>query len=172
MTTITPFLWFHSGLDDAIARYREVFGDVEVHAHDDYVGGETGDADDSTLVVEFSVLGQRVIGMNAGPHFPQTEAFSFYVRCAGQDDVDRYWDGLIAGGQESQCGWLKDPWGVSWQICPRPSNGFSSARTARRRCAFSGRCSGCARSSSPTSRPPTPGSSARSGGSPCNPLGG
>ena len=119
MTTITPFLWFDTGLDDAIARYREVFGDVEVHAHDDYVGGETGDANDSTLVVEFSVLGQRVMGMNAGPHFPQTEAFSFYVRCADQAEVDRYWDGLIAdGGQESQCGWLKDPWGVSWQIVP------------------------------------------------------
>jgi predicted 3-demethylubiquinone-9 3-methyltransferase (glyoxalase superfamily) len=119
MTTITPFLWFDTGLDDAIARYREVFGDVEVHAHDDYAGGETGDANDSTLVVEFSVLGQRVMGMNAGPHFPQTEAFSFYVRCADQAEVDRYWDGLIeGGGQESQCGWLKDPWGVSWQIVP------------------------------------------------------
>jgi len=119
MTTITPFLWFDTGLDDAIARYREVFGDVEVHAHDDYAGGETGDANDSTLVVEFSVLGQRVMGMDAGPHFPQTEAFSFYVRCADQAEVDRYWDGLIAGGgQESQCGWLKDPWGVSWQIVP------------------------------------------------------
>jgi predicted 3-demethylubiquinone-9 3-methyltransferase (glyoxalase superfamily) len=119
MTTITPFLWFDSSIDDAIARYREVFGDVEVHAHDDYAGGETGDANDSTLVVEFSVLGQRVMGMNAGPHFPQTEAFSFYVRCADQAEVDRYWDGLIAGGgQESQCGWLKDPWGVSWQIVP------------------------------------------------------
>lgn len=119
MATITPFLWFDTGIDDAIARYREVFGEVEVHAHDDYAGGETGDANDSTLVVEFSVLGQRVMGMNAGPHFPQTEAFSFYVRCAGQDEVDRYWNALIAGGgQESQCGWLKDPWGVSWQIVP------------------------------------------------------
>lgn len=119
MTTIIPFLWFDTGIDDAIARYREVFGDVEVHAHDEYTGGETGDADVSTLVVEFSVLGQRVMGMNAGPEFPQTEAFSFYVRCAGQDEVDRYWEGLIAGGgRESQCGWLKDPWGVSWQIVP------------------------------------------------------
>ena len=119
MTTVTPFLWFDTGIDDAIARYREVFGDVEVHAHDEYTGGENGEADVSTLVVEFSVLGQRVMGMNAGPHFPQTEAFSFYVRCAGQDEVDRYWEGLIAGGgQGSQCGWLKDPWGVSWQIVP------------------------------------------------------
>lgn len=59
------------------------------------------------------------MGMNAGPQFPHTEAFSFYVRCADQAEVDRYWDGLIAdGGEESQCGWLRDPWGVSWQIIP------------------------------------------------------
>lgn len=119
MTSVTPFLWFDTGVDDAIARYREVFGDVEVHTRDEYPGGEHGEADVSTRVVEFSVLGQRVLGMNAGPHFPQTPAFSFYVRCGGQDEVDRYWDGLIAdGGEESQCGWLKDPWGVSWQIIP------------------------------------------------------
>ena len=119
MTTVTPFLWFDDGVESAIERYREVFGDVEVHARDEFPGGETGDAADSTLVVEFSVLGQRVMGMNAGPHFPQTPAFSFYVRCGGQDEVDRYWDALLAGGgQESQCGWLQDPWGVSWQIVP------------------------------------------------------
>jgi predicted 3-demethylubiquinone-9 3-methyltransferase (glyoxalase superfamily) len=119
MTTVTPFLWFDSGIDDAIARYREVFCDVEVHRRDEYPGGEHGEADVSTLVVEFSVLGQRVMAMDAGPGFPQTEAFSFYVRCADQAEVDRYWDGLVSdGGQESQCGWLKDPWGVSWQIVP------------------------------------------------------
>jgi predicted 3-demethylubiquinone-9 3-methyltransferase (glyoxalase superfamily) len=68
------------------------------------------------------------MGMNAGPHFPQTEAFSFYVRCADQDEVDRYWDGLIAdGGQPSQCGWLKDPWGVSWQIVPEALERLSLA---------------------------------------------
>ena len=119
MTTITPFLWFDDGIDQAIERYRSVFGEVEVKAHDEFPGGEHGDADVSTLVVEFSVLGQRVMGMNAGRGPKPTEAFSFYVRCGGQDDVDRYWDGLIAGGGEpSQCGWLKDPWGISWQIVP------------------------------------------------------
>ena len=122
MTTITPFLWFDDGLRDAIQRYREVFGEVAVEADDLYPGGDTEATEPEsahTLVMEFTVLGQRVMGMNAGPHFPQTEAFSFYVRCADQAEVDRYWDGLIAGGgQESQCGWLKDPWGVSWQIVP------------------------------------------------------
>ena len=119
MTTITPFLWFDDGILDAIERYRAVFGDVTVEGRDEFPGGERGEADASTLVVEFSVLGQKVMGMNAGPHFPQTEAFSFYVRCADQVEVGRYWDGLIAdGGEPSQCGWLKDPWGVSWQIVP------------------------------------------------------
>lgn len=119
MTTITPFLWFESGILDAIARYREVFGDVQVRGQDDFPGAEHGEAEVSTLVVEFTVLGQRVMGMNAGPGPKHTEAFSFYVRCADQAEVDRYWDGLIAGGGEpSQCGWLKDPWGISWQIVP------------------------------------------------------
>jgi predicted 3-demethylubiquinone-9 3-methyltransferase (glyoxalase superfamily) len=128
MTTVTPFLWFDSGILDAIERYRSVFGDVEVVTRDDFPGGENGEADASTLVVEFTVLGQHVMGMNAGPHFPQTEAFSFYVRCADQDEVDRYWDGLIAdGGQPSQCGWLKDPWGVSWQIVPEALERLSLA---------------------------------------------
>jgi predicted 3-demethylubiquinone-9 3-methyltransferase (glyoxalase superfamily) len=120
MTTVTPFLWFDSGIRDAVARYREVFGDVAVVSDDVFPGGDPGDpASSGTLVVAFSVFGQKVMGMDAGPHFPQTEAFSFYVRCDGQDEVDRYWDGLIAdGGEPSQCGWLKDPWGVSWQIVP------------------------------------------------------
>lgn len=120
MTTVTPFLWFDYGVDDAIARYRDVFDDVEVIEALEFPGGGPGDPPSaSTRVVEFSVLGQRVLGMNAGPHFPQTEAFSFYVRCADQEEVDRYWEGLIAGGgEESMCGWLKDPWGVSWQIVP------------------------------------------------------
>lgn len=119
MTTIAPFLWFDDGILDAIERYRAVFGDVTVEGRDEFPGGERGEADVSTLVVEFSVLGQRVMGMNAGRGPKPTEAFSFYVRCADQSEVDRYWDGLIAdGGEPSQCGWLKDPWGVSWQIVP------------------------------------------------------
>ena len=118
MTKITPFLWFDDGLEQAINRYREVFGDVEVHSESRLPMGD--DPKSGTIfVAEFSVLGQRVMGMNAGPQFRPTEAFSFHVRCDDQAEVDRYWDGLIAdGGEESQCGWLKDPWGVSWQIIP------------------------------------------------------
>lgn len=118
MTTITPFLWFDDGLEQAIERYRTVFDDVEVHREQRLPDGD-GTFGGAILVAEFSVCGQHVMGMNAGPQFPHTEAFSFYVRCADQAEVDRYWDGLIAdGGEESQCGWLRDPWGVSWQIIP------------------------------------------------------
>jgi predicted 3-demethylubiquinone-9 3-methyltransferase (glyoxalase superfamily) len=118
MTTITPFLWFDDGLEQAIERYRSVFGDVEVHSEQRMPMGDAPNAG-SIFVAEFSVLGQRVMGMNAGPSVRHTEAFSFYVSCEDQAEVDRYWDGLIAdGGEESQCGWLKDPWGVSWQIIP------------------------------------------------------
>lgn len=118
MTTITPFLWFDDGLEQAIERYRTVFDDVEVHSEQRLPDAE-GAYGGSILVAEFSICGQRVMGMNAGPQFPHTEAFSFYVRCADQAEVDRYWNGLVVdGGKESQCGWLRDPWGVSWQIIP------------------------------------------------------
>jgi len=118
MTTITPFLWFNDGLEKAIARYRSIF-DVEVHDEQRIPDGDPT-TDKPLFMAEFSILGQRVMAMNAGPQFPQTEAFSFYVRCdGGQAEVDRYWEALIAdGGEESQCGWLRDPWGVSWQIVP------------------------------------------------------
>lgn len=127
MTTITPFLWFDDGLEQAIERYRTVFDDVEVHSEQRLPVGDAAFGG-SILVAEFSVCGQRVMGMNAGPQFPHTEAFSFFVRCAGQAEVDRYWNGLVAdGGQESQCGWLRDPWGVSWQIIPDALERLQSA---------------------------------------------
>ncbi|MBN9605964.1 MAG: VOC family protein [Actinomycetales bacterium] len=121
MTTVTPFLWYDSELERAIERYGAVFGRenvrlVEATHHDD-----AGPGTPRTLFfATFEVFGQRVMGMNAGPQYPQTEAFSFFVLCPDdQDVVDRYWEGLVAdGGAESMCGWLKDPWGVSWQIVP------------------------------------------------------
>ena len=81
----------------------------------------TGPSGTETVsTVTFEVIGQRVLGLNAGPHFKFNESFSFFVECESQEEVDEYWDKLIAnGGEESQCGWLKDRYGLSWQIIPK-----------------------------------------------------
>lgn len=121
MTTVTPFLWYDSELERAIERYGEVFGRENVSLIDAVRHDDAGPGTPRTLsFATFEVFGQRVMGMNAGPQFPPTEAFSFFVLCPDdQGVVDSYWDGLVAdGGEESMCGWLKDPWGVSWQIVP------------------------------------------------------
>ncbi|HET6952055.1 MAG TPA: VOC family protein [Acidimicrobiales bacterium] len=112
MRAITPFLWFDDDLEAAIDLYTSVFPDGKVH-------GITHGPDGKVLTADFEIAGQHVKGLNGGPEFPQTEAFSFMVECEGQEEVDRYWQALTAnGGEESQCGWLKDPFGVSWQIVP------------------------------------------------------
>jgi predicted 3-demethylubiquinone-9 3-methyltransferase (glyoxalase superfamily) len=82
----------------------------------DYPGGKQGDA----LTVEFTVCGLPCVGLNGGPEFPQSEAFSFQIATDSQEETDRYWNAIVGnGGQESQCGWCKDRWGLSWQITPR-----------------------------------------------------
>lgn len=112
MPTITPFLWFDDDLDDAIAFYAMVFADAVVQ-------GTVPGPDGKTLAADFEIGGQAVKAINGGPQFPQTEAFSFFVECDGQAEVDRYWAALTAdGGEEGRCGWLKDRFGVSWQVIP------------------------------------------------------
>jgi predicted 3-demethylubiquinone-9 3-methyltransferase (glyoxalase superfamily) len=112
MPTITPFLWFDNDLEQAIELYGSIFGDPKLEVL------QRG-PDGGLFVARFEVLGQRVEAMNAGPDHPHTDAFSWFVRVNGQDEVDRYWDALIAdGGQEVQCGWLVDRFGISWQIVP------------------------------------------------------
>lgn len=110
---ITPYLWYDGAAEEAAEHYVSIFGDgriVDV--------GHT--ADGKVLTVTFELAGQRFVGLNGGPEFPFSEAISFYVDCADQAEVDRLWDALLAGGgQESQCGWLKDRYGVSWQIVPK-----------------------------------------------------
>ena len=86
------------------------------HAPGDFPSGKKGDV----LVVEFTVCGIPCIGLNGGPQFKQSEAFSFQIATDSQDETDRYWNAIVKnGGQESECGWCKDRWGVSWQITPR-----------------------------------------------------
>ena len=113
-------LWFESGADEAARFYAETFPDTTldaVHrAAADFPSGKAGDV----LTVEFTVMGIPCVGINGGTAFPQSEAFSFQVATETQEETDRYWNAIVGnGGQESQCGWCKDRWGLSWQITPR-----------------------------------------------------
>jgi predicted 3-demethylubiquinone-9 3-methyltransferase (glyoxalase superfamily) len=115
---IIPNLWFDTQAEEAAAYYIDVFGSGRVISVAHYPEGGPGPAG-QVMSVEFEVAGMRMVGINGGPQFPFTEAVSLQVDCADQAEVDRYWDRLIGdGGQESQCGWLRDKYGLSWQIVP------------------------------------------------------
>ena len=112
-------IWYESGAEDAAAFYASVFPDSSVgavhRAPSDNPSGKEGDA----LTVEFTVCGIPCVGLNGGPHFKPSEAFSIMVRTEDQEETDRYWNAIVGnGGQESQCGWCKDKWGLNWQITP------------------------------------------------------
>jgi predicted 3-demethylubiquinone-9 3-methyltransferase (glyoxalase superfamily) len=117
MPAITPSLWFDNDLEDAIAFYSTIFPNsslVSIERYTDAGPGTPGEVVSAT----FTLDGQRFIGINGGPAFPFTEAVSFTIACRDQDEVDYYWDRLVAGGEESRCGWLKDRYGLSWQVVP------------------------------------------------------
>ena len=116
----TICLWFDKHAHEAARFYTATFPDSEVTAvHEapaDYPGGKKGDV----LTVEFTVLGIPCLGLNGGPAFGHSEAFSFQIATETQEETDRYWNAIVGnGGTESQCGWCKDRWGLSWQITPR-----------------------------------------------------
>jgi predicted 3-demethylubiquinone-9 3-methyltransferase (glyoxalase superfamily) len=116
----TICLWYNGDAEEAARFCAATFPDSAVQAVNrapgDYPSGKQGDV----LVVEFTVLGIPCIGLNGGPMFKHSEAFSFQVSTDDQAETDRYWDAIVGnGGQESQCGWCKDKWGLSWQITPR-----------------------------------------------------
>jgi predicted 3-demethylubiquinone-9 3-methyltransferase (glyoxalase superfamily) len=116
----TLCLWYDRDALDAATFYASIFPDSKVtavhHAPGDYPSGKQGDV----LTVEFTVLGIPCIGLNGGPAFKHSEAFSFQVATDDQAETDRLWDAIVGnGGQESACGWCKDKWGLSWQITPR-----------------------------------------------------
>ena len=112
MTRITPFLWFHDNAMEAAEFYVSVFDRAEI-------GSVAPGPNGTVMVVELTIDGQSLSIMNGGPHFTLSEAFSFVIHCQDQDEVDRYWTALTAdGGEESMCGWLKDKFGVSWQVTP------------------------------------------------------
>ena len=115
----TICLWYDRDAEEAARFYATVLPDSKVsavhRAPGDYPSGKAGDV----LTVEFTVLGTPCLGLNGGPMFKHTEAFSFQVSAADQAETDRYWNAIVGnGGQESACGWCKDKWGLSWQITP------------------------------------------------------
>ena len=118
MPEIKPSLWFNQNIEEAMKFYTDTFPDSSidnvVHVQGDGGPGPAG----SVLSAEFTLSGTKFNGINAGPEFPFTESISFLVPCDSQDEVDYYWNTLSAGGAESQCGWLKDQFGLSWQIVP------------------------------------------------------
>lgn len=117
MTTITPYLWFGHNAEEAIALYTSLFDDAKVTTLVRYPEGTP--LAGRVMNAEFALAGQKFIALNGGPHFTFTEAVSFMVSVETQDEVDRLWNALIAdGGSESRCGWLKDRFGLSWQIIP------------------------------------------------------
>ena len=120
MSKATLCLWFDKDAEAAANFYAATFPDSSVgavhRAPGDFPGGKKGDP----LTVDFTVLGLACMGLNGGPIFPHTEAFSFQVATDSQAETDRYWDAILAaGGKASECGWCKDKWGLSWQITPR-----------------------------------------------------
>lgn len=106
MPKITPFLWFDAPLNEPLAYYREIFPEMRVHRQ-------------SPTSASFEIEGQHFKALNGGPKYKFNEAVSFFIECEDQEEVDRYWERLTAdGGEESMCGWLKDRYGLSWQIIP------------------------------------------------------
>ncbi len=137
MAKNTICLWYADDAEDAARFYCSVFPDSQVgavrHAPGDYPSGKKGDP----LVVEFTVLGIPCIGLNGGPEFTHNEAFSFQVATEDQAETDRYWNAIVGnGGQESECGWCKDKWGVSWQITPTVLTDALAAGGAKAQRAF------------------------------------
>jgi predicted 3-demethylubiquinone-9 3-methyltransferase (glyoxalase superfamily) len=131
MQKITPFLWFDGKAEEAANFYVSIFSDAggsasggknskvgAVTRYDDASAKATGMPKGTAMTVSFQLEGQEFIALNGGPNFKFTEAISFVIDCRTQEEVDYYWEKLCEGGQESMCGWLKDKFGLSWQVVP------------------------------------------------------
>ena len=122
MQKITPFLWFDGQAEDAANFYTSVFKDSKIgrfFRHTEEAAEKTGHAVGSVLTIEFEIGGQKFVALNGGPLFKFNESVSFVINCESQTEVDYFWEKLTAdGGEESACGWLRDKFGLSWQIIP------------------------------------------------------
>lgn len=133
----TICLWFENDAEAAARFYAATFPDSEVtgvfHAPGDFPSGQAG----QVLTVNFTIMGIPCMGLNGGPAFKQSEAFSFQIATEDQAETDRYWNAIVGnGGQESACGWCKDRWGLSWQITPRTLTEAMAAGGAEAKRAF------------------------------------
>lgn len=110
MQKITPFLWFNGNIEEAMNFYTGIFKNAKVISAHNIAG--------KIMTATFELEGQRFMALDGGPHFKFTEAVSFFVNCTTQEEVDELWEKLSTGGEQSRCGWLKDKFGLSWQIIP------------------------------------------------------
>ena len=119
MQRITPFLWFDGQAEEAAKFYISVFKNSKIKQITHYTGEEPADRKGQVMTVSFELDGQDFVALNGGPQFKFTEAVSFVINCETQEEIDYYWDKLTAdGGEEVQCGWLADKYGLSWQVVP------------------------------------------------------
>ncbi|HXD00468.1 MAG TPA: VOC family protein [Verrucomicrobiae bacterium] len=121
MQKITPFLWFDSQAEEAVSFYASIFRKsriLKVVRFGEAAAKASGRPEGSVMTIKFQLEGQEFVALNGGPYFKFTEAISFVVNCKTQKEVDGFWKKLSRGGSEGQCGWLKDKYGVSWQIVP------------------------------------------------------
>jgi predicted 3-demethylubiquinone-9 3-methyltransferase (glyoxalase superfamily) len=136
MQKITPCLWFEDQAEEAANFYVSLFKNSkigDVTHYDDAAAKVSGRPKGSVLTVEFELEGQPFLALNGGPEFKFTEAVSFAVDCESQEEVDEFWEKLTAdGGQESVCGWLKDKYGLSWQIVPKVLNELLKDKDAQK----------------------------------------
>ena len=114
---LIPSLWFDTEAEDAARFYTSIFENSRILGVSRFNEAGPGTAG-TVMAVEFELNGQRFVAINGGPQFPFTEAISFQIPCTTQEEVDRYWAALIEGGEEGRCGWLKDRFGLSWQVVP------------------------------------------------------
>jgi len=119
MQRITPFLWFDNQAEEAANFYVSVFKNSKVNGTTHYTGEEPVGRKGAVMTVDFELNGQDFVALNGGPDFKFTEAVSFVINCDTQEEIDYYWEKLTAdGGEEVQCGWLADKYGLSWQVVP------------------------------------------------------
>ncbi len=135
MQKITPFLWFDDKAEEAVKFYVSVFKNSKIGGitrYDEEGSKAAGRPKGTVMTVEFQLEGQEFVALNGGPHLKFTEAISFVVNCKTQEEVDEFWEKLSEGGAKSRCGWLKDKYGLSWQVVPTVLGELFQSKDAER----------------------------------------